>query len=136
MGAIMSKMGKAEIIERYGIEYYERLKERNRLNYKRMYDADPEKERARRRERYARNPQTDRAYNNAHRMIYRINSRDRNRLTILMHIDLTGKVLHHLRYHKDNTDHGWLADIMIMTPEEHNKWHREHPEFVAAEHIV
>lgn len=43
MGAIMSKMGKAEIIERYGIEYYERLKERNRLNYKRMYDADPEK---------------------------------------------------------------------------------------------
>jgi hypothetical protein len=129
-------MTKNEMIEKYGVEWYERLKERNRLRAKAVYDANPEAERERRRQRYAKNPEQHKDYYHRHREVYRINMRDRNRLTLLMKIPLEGKEVHHLKYHADNNDKSWIDDIVILTPEEHEKWHREHPDFVAKENIV
>lgn len=129
-------MGKAELIEKYGEEWYEQFKERCRIRSKAAYDADPEKERARRRKRYARNPQYTKDYNKAHHEIYRINTRDRNRLRLLQGMNLDGLHVHHLKYHRDNKDEGWRDDIMIMTTAEHTAWHKAHPEFIAAENII
>ena len=129
-------MTKVELIAKHGAEWYERLKESNRKRSKRVYDQNPEAERERRRQRYAKDPSVSKRYNYAHREIYRINSRDRNRLTVVMGLDLTGKDVHHLKYHSDNKDASWMDDILIMTPEEHQKWHNEHPDFVAKENIV
>lgn len=114
-------MRKEEAIQKYGAEWYESFKA---------------KERIRRRERYARNPEYTKQYNAAHHETYRINIRDRNRLVLLMDMDLTGKVVHHNKYHSDNKDVGWFDDIQIMTPEEHVQWHQEHPEFIASENII
>lgn len=116
-----SKQTKAALIEKHGTEWY---------------DAYLKKERIRRRERYAKNPEYTRQYNREHRDIYRINIRDRNRLTLLRGMNLDGKELHHIAYHANNDDPAWEDDIMILTPEEHRAWHTEHPDFVAREHIV
>lgn len=129
-------MTKVELIAKYGEEWYERLKERSRNRSKAIYDENPEAERERRRKRYANNPTADKEYKQKHREIYRINSRDRNRLAILMGVPLDGKVVHHMKYHADNRDASWIDDILILTPEEHQKWHNEHPDFVANDNIV
>lgn len=129
-------MTKDELIAKHGVEWYERHKERTRLYNKARYDADPEAERARRRRRYAENPGYTKAYNEAHKEIYRINSRGRNRLVVLMGGALVGKEVHHLKYHADNRDASWIDDILILTPEEHKKWHEEHPDFVVTDNIV
>ena len=129
-------MTKVELIAKYGEEWYERFKEKSRIRSKSIYDADPEAERERRRRRYADNPEYTKSYNKAHREIYRINCRDRNRLILLRNMPLGEKEIHHLKYHADNSDASWIDDILILSSEEHQKWHREHPEFVASENIV
>lgn len=128
-------MNKDELIAKYGADWYERLKVKSRERYKKKYDADPESERRRRRERYAKDKTSTQVYRKEHAEIYRINSRDRNRL-VLMGVSLEGLVVHHLAYHADKTDGNWLNDIVLMTREEHQEWHNSHPDFVAAEHIV
>ena len=127
-------MTKEQIIDRYGSEYYERLKEKQRQRAKVLYDANPEAERKRRRDRF--DPVYQRAYYRRHREVYRINIRDRNRLTILKGMNLSGKELHHIKYHTDNNDASWINDILILSPEEHERWHREHPDFKAEENII
>ena len=113
-------MLKAELIEKYGPEWYEEFKE---------------KERKRRRKRYAADPTYTKNYNKANAEVYRINSRDRNRF-MLMGVELDGKVVHHFAYHKDKNDTDWINDIAIMTRDEHQAWHEAHPDFIAREHIV
>ena len=127
---------KDEMIERYGVEWYEDFKKKSRVRAKEKYDANPEAERVRRRERYAKNPDYMKEYREKHSEVYRINSRDRNRFTILMKLDLDGKELHHTKYHSDNNDPSWIDDVLILTPEEHLLWHNQNPDFVAIEHIV
>ena len=129
-------MGKAEIIAKYGEEYYERFKESCRKASYKKYHKDIEAARAYKRSRYPARKQYCAEYNKQHAEVYRINARDTNRLKILMHVDIDGKVVHHMKYHADNKDASWIDDIVIMTREEHTKWHREHPEFVASENIV
>ena len=131
-------MGKAEIIAKYGEEYYERLKQKSRERMYQKYHDDIEAARQRNRDKYAHTSRKAYCalYNKQHAEVYRINARDTNRLKILMHIDLGGKVVHHMKYHADNKDASWIDDIVIMTREEHVKWHRDHPEFVASENIV
>ena len=132
----MIPITKAEMIAKYGEEWYEEFKRKSRIRAKAKYDANPEAERERRRKRYAKNPEYSKQYNKQNREIYRINTRDRNRFTLLMDINLDGKVLHHLKYHADNNDASWIDDVMILTPEEHRVWHNEHPDFIAKENIV
>ena len=131
-------MTKAEMIAKYGEEYYERLKKRSREYQRYRYHADPEKERQRSRDRYANTSRKAYCtkYNKEHADVYRINARDTNRLRFSMHVDLEGKEVHHMKYHSDSNDASWIDDIVIMTHEEHVRWHREHPEFVASENIV
>lgn len=127
-------MTKAEMIEKHGVEYYERLKEKSRAYQKAKYDANPEAERERKRQSY--NADTHKRYNEQHKEIYRINMRDRNRLTLLRQMSLEGFEVHHLKYHSDNKDASWIDDIIIMTREEHRKWHSEHPDFKAEDNII
>lgn len=129
-------MTKDEIIGKYGEEWYERVKAKSRKYAKEKYDANPEAERQRRRQRYAKNPEYSKKYREGHAEIYRINMRDRNRLRLLMKIPLDGKVVHHMKYHADNKDAAWIDGIMIFTPEEHAKWHKEHPDFIALDNVV
>ena len=128
-------MGKADLIERYGEAWYEEHKRKMRLRAKAIYDQDPKAACAKRNARRNANKEYVKQYNREHRDVYRINCRDRNRL-ILMGYDLTGKVLHHLKYHADNSDASWLDDVVLMTRAEHAKWHSEHPEFVTSENVV
>ena len=51
-------------------------------------------------------------------------------------MNLSGKELHHIKYHTDNNDASWINDILILSPEEHEHWHREHPDFKAEENII
>ena len=126
---------KEALIARYGEAWYENHKANCRERLREKYHADPDAARARRREKYARNPETDNAYGKAHREIYRINTRDRNRL-MSKGVDLIGKEVHHIKYHKDKEDDSWCDDLIVMTRSEHRKWHKEHPEFKATENIV
>jgi hypothetical protein len=134
----MNKRGqastKAELIAAYGEEWYEDFKAKCRKYQKERYDADPEGVKAKNRARRAKNPVGDRRYSKAHNAVYRISSRDRGRL--LRRIDLTGLEIHHFKYHADNNDPAWIDDMVLLTPEEHRKWHAEHPEFVAMDNIV
>lgn len=136
----MNKRGqpstKAELIAAYGEEWYEDFKAKCRKYQKERYDADPDGVKAKNRARRANNPTGDRRYRKAHRDVYRISARDRNRLVQLQKRDLTGLEIHHLKYHADNNDPTWIDDIVFLTPEEHRKWHAEHPEFVAMDNIV
>lgn len=132
----MIQITKDELINKYGAEWYEGFKRKNRIRAKEKYDANPEVERKRRRERYAKDPEYMKVYRKKNREIYRINTRDRNRLTLLMGWDLEGKVLHHVKYHADNNDPTWIDDVLILTPEEHRLWHNQNPDFVASENIV
>ena len=127
---------KDEMIAKYGEAWYEELKRKNRIRAKERYDANPEAERERRRKRYAKSPEYSKRYNQKNREIYRINCRDRNRFTVLMGLDLDGMVVHHFKYHANNNDASWIDDVMILSPQAHQAWHNEHPEFVAKENIV
>lgn len=128
-------MTKAEMIEKYGAEYYERFKEKQRNRMRERYHADIEKSREYERNKYLLRTEWQKAYAKEHRVIYKINSRDTNRL-YLEGVDLTDKEIHHFKYHTDVNDKGWRDDIAIMTREEHREWHRNHPEFKAIENVV
>lgn len=128
-------MTKTEMIERYGIEWYEDYKVKARENYRKRYHENPEKARERRRAEYRRNSETAKSYIKEHREIYRINSRDRNRL-VTQGYPLEGKEIHHLKYHRNASDKNWMDDIIILPRDEHRKWHYEHPDFKAEENIV
>lgn len=125
-------MTKAELIEKHGAEWYAAFLAKNREYMRRRYHANPEIERARRRARF--NPEVQRAYAQKHHEVYRINMRDRNRLVKVRNLD--GLEVHHLKYHADNKDASWIDDVLILTPEEHDRWHREHPDFRAEDNIV
>ena len=127
---------KNELIAKYGAKWYEDFKEKSRIRAKEKYDENPEKERERRRKRYAKDPECQKMYRERNREIYRINTRDRNRLTLLRGMNLEGLELHHLKYHSDNNDDSWIDDVMILTPEEHLSWHNQHPEFCARDNVV
>lgn len=105
-------MTKQQLIERYGEEWYENYKMKNRIKLKAKYDEDPEAERRRRRERYRHNPGYTKEYNKRHADVYLINSRDRNRF-MLMGVDMTGKELHHIKYHLDKDDPTWINDVQL-----------------------
>jgi hypothetical protein len=128
-------MTKAEMIEKYGIEYYEDFKAKSRARMKKLYHSDIELARKKVREEYRRNSETAKAYIKAHREIYRIGCRDRNRL-VNRGYSLDGMEIHHLKYHRNNDDEDWLDDIIVMPREEHRKWHFDHPEFRAKDNIV
>lgn len=127
---------KAELIAAHGIEWYEKFLERNRKNAKARYDANPEAERQRAREKRAKYPETGREYHRRHKEIYSINMRDRYRLMRIVGDELIGKEIHHLKYHRDGSDESWRDDILILTPQEHRKWHRGNPDFRAIENVV
>lgn len=128
-------MTKAELIERYGEEWYERHKERTRENAYKYYRENLEKETERYRKYRAEHTAERKEYCEKNAVIYRINSRDRNRLVAMGKVS-GDQVIHHLKYHKDRNDETWIDDIMIMTREEHDLWHMNHPDFVAMENVV
>lgn len=128
-------MGKAELIERYGIEYYEQFKAKSRERMYRKYHENVELARKRKNDSQKWKNEARKRYVESHREIYRINCRDRNRLKLKGAIP-DDMVIHHLKYHADNKYPDWMDDILIMTREEHAEWHRLHPEFVATENIV
>lgn len=128
-------MTKAEILEHYGAEWYERHKANCRRIDKEFREKNPELLKERRHNRYIKNPEYSKEYNKKHSETYRISCRDRNRL-IRMGVSLERKQVHHFKYHKDIKDASWIDDIVLMTPSEHRIWHRDHPEFVASENIV
>ena len=132
MGVKKKPSTKAELIAAYGEEWYANFLKRNRERLRTYYHAHKEQEREKRRKRY--NPEVQMAYYRKHREVYRINIRDYNRLKKIR--DLSGLELHHLKYHADNKDASWIDDIVLLTPEEHDKWHSEHPDFRAEDNIV
>ena len=128
-------MTKIELIEKYGVEWYEQFKATQRERYRERYHADAEKARKRRRDEYQRNKETNKRYAIEHRLIYRINSRDTNRLR-LMGMLKEGCEVHHFKYHSAPSDASWIDDIALMTREEHLKWHREHLDFCAIDNVI
>ena len=128
-------MTKAEMIEKYGEQYYEDFKARCRAYMFEKYHADPDKARTRMRASDAKHKSHKREYAQGRRVIYRINIRDNLRLS-KMGVIQDGYEAHHVKYHSDNRDKTWIDDIVIMPREEHRKWHREHPDFNALEHVV
>ena len=131
----MASTTKADLIAKYGEQWYEDFKARSRKQSYARYHADIEKARKRGRDEYQRNKPTKQKYAVDHRDIYRINSRDTNRLR-LMGLLKEGYEVHHFKYHSDKKDASWIDDIAIMTREEHSQWHREHPDFCASDNIV
>lgn len=128
-------MTKAEIIQHYGIEHYEAFKAKQRKYAYDKYHADPEKARACRRENDAKHRKHKTEYARSRRAVYRINARDNQRLASLGLLK-DGYEIHHIKYHADNKDPTWIDDIVLMTREEHRRWHYENPDFNALEHIV
>ena len=131
----MASTTKADLIAKYGEQWYEDFKARSRKQTYERYHADIEKARKRGRDEYQRNKPTKQKYAVDHRDIYRINSRDTNRLRT-MGLLKEGYEVHHFKYHTDKKDASWIDDIAIMTREEHSQWHREHPDFCASDNVV
>lgn len=131
----MASLTKAMIIERYGIEYYENFLAKQRQRMYERYHSDLDAARKRDHEKYLKSVERKRNYARKRRLIYRINSRDANRIAA-MGILKDGQEVHHIKYHVDKHDDTWMNDILIMDREEHRKWHRDHPEFNALENIV
>ena len=125
---------KAELIERYGEQWYEDFKTRQREAIRQRYYNDIEASRGRCRVNYHKHRASHKKYADDRRIIYNINARDRIKLDALGLIP-DGMEVHHLKYHLNKND-DWMKDIVIMTRAEHRKWHREHPEFNALEHVV
>ena len=128
-------MTKAEMIERYGAEWYESFKTRQREQIRERYHANIDASREYCRAKYQRYRKQRKRYSKERRVIYNINTRDRIRLATMGLIP-DGMEVHHLKYHIDTNDEKWIDDVVVMTREEHRKWHREHPDFKATEHIV
>lgn len=128
-------MTKAELIERYGVEWYEDFKAKQREKIRERYHADVDSSRKYCREKYKKYRSRHKQYSDSRRIIYNINARDRNKLVSMGLVD-EGMEIHHLKYHIDGNDENWMKDIVIMPRAEHRKWHREHPEFNALEHVV
>jgi hypothetical protein len=128
-------MTKAEMIDKYGIEYYESFKAKCRKQQYERYHKDPIKARENARHRYVACAEAAKKYRKSMAQVYRINARDKNRLT-LMGINTDGLEVHHLKYHKDRKDPDWLRDIVLLSKAEHRQWHKDHPEFKAINNIV
>lgn len=128
-------MKKAEMIERFGEEYYERFKARCRENSRKYYSENREREQAKHRQQYYDNPERYKNYAKERNILYKINSRDTNRFYLMGGIP-EGMELHHFKYHANKNDETWIDDVALMTREEHRKWHVEHPNFNAMENIV
>ena len=129
-------MTKADLINLYGEQWYENFKARMRENSRRRYHENPEAERQRKVIQRQKFRATSRAYTDKHREVYRINSRDCLRMKKLRGDNQTDLVIHHMKYHRDNSDAAWIDDIVLITQEEHQRWHNEHPDFRAEDNIV
>ncbi len=93
-------MNKAEMIEKYGEQWYEDFKAKSRKSAYEKYHANEELARARLREKAKKNIESRRAYVNTRRTVYRINSRDSLRLKKLGLLH-DGLEAHHMKYHTD-----------------------------------
>lgn len=128
-------MTKAEMIERHGIEWYEQFKERNRQRYKQYYAENREKELQRVMAFHREHPESKHRYMKKISAVGRICARDRQRVE-RMGLLSEGQEVHHMKYHKDAKDASWIDDILILSHEDHVKWHTEHPEFFCMDNIV
>ena len=128
-------MTKAEFIRKYGEERYEQHKANTKRNFAKYYYENLDKEKARNKKYRAEHRKEHREYCRTKSTTYRICCRDRQRLK-KMGMLKDGQVVHHLKYHADNNDKSWIDDILILSHEEHNLWHIQHPEFIALENVI
>ena len=128
-------MTKAEIIEHYGVEWYERLKERNKLKHREYYKNNRDKELVRLRAYHKKKPEVNKKSARKRNILVTIGLRDRLR-ALRMGLITDGQEVHHLKYHADKRDETWINDVLILSHEEHVKWHMEHPEFCGLDNVV
>ena len=128
-------MTKAFILEHYGAEWYERHKANCRKRSHDFYVENREQELERTSRYHMEHPASRKRTAKKHAEIYRIQCRDRQRL-ITMGLVSEGQEVHHMKYHKDNKDASWIDDVIVMSREEHSKWHMENPDFDSLSNVV